>query len=79
MADKPWPEGEVEGGEDQGVVEAVQGGDRVQQEAEEGQRGVGVLPRHGQGGHASQRQQGERQLEIIFVVFTNVNLVAARL
>ena len=75
MADKPWPQGEVEGGEDQGVVEAVQGGDRVQQEAEEGQRGGGVQPRQAQGGHAGQRQQGERQLEIIFVVFTNVNLV----
>ena len=75
MADKPWPQGEVEWGEDQGVVEAVQGGDRVQEEAEEGQRGGGVQPRQGQGGHAGQRQQGERQLEIIFVVFTNVNLV----
>ena len=75
MADKPWPKGEVEGGEDQGVVEAVQGGDRLQQEAEEGQRGAGLQPRQGQGGHAGKRQQGERQLEIIFVVFTNVNLV----
>ena len=66
VADKPRPQGEVERGEHQGVVEAVPGGDRVQQQAEEGEGSAGVQPRQGQGGHAHQRQQGERQLEIIY-------------
>ena len=71
MADKPRPQGEVERGEHQRVVEAVPGGDRVQEEAEEGEGGSGVQPRQGQGGHAHQRQQGERQLEIILYLLSS--------
>ena len=42
IADKPGPDGEVEGGEDQGVVEGVPRGQGVKEPVDQGEGGVGL-------------------------------------